>query len=240
MTTAKLQQRQATLINLITRVGGRQNIQKWMDELLQIDVKLEEVKQMETLNFDHVIWCEMDQNQIEQLASILKCQFEKSALLLTAEQFAEVKAWKFKKLKEVSKQINFDDTYCSLKDCFEFEGKIKTEEEKNIEKKIKEISNMNAEKLSSLIKSLGFPWEAVHIMPRNSDVVTILITNPRKISTDFIESVLAENYIPFETRGNEILASGKLRWIKDQEQRLHNENKNKAWYTTDRNVRDSM
>ena len=41
MTTAKLQQRQATLINLITRVGGRQNIQKWMDELLQIDVKLE-------------------------------------------------------------------------------------------------------------------------------------------------------------------------------------------------------
>jgi hypothetical protein len=40
MITAKLQQRQQVLINLITRVGGRQNIQKWMDELLQID-KLE-------------------------------------------------------------------------------------------------------------------------------------------------------------------------------------------------------
>ena len=36
-----LQARQQTLINLITRVGGRQNIQKWMDELLKIDVELE-------------------------------------------------------------------------------------------------------------------------------------------------------------------------------------------------------
>jgi hypothetical protein len=45
-----LQARQQTLINLITRVGGKQNIQKWMDELLKIDWKLEstEVKQMET------------------------------------------------------------------------------------------------------------------------------------------------------------------------------------------------
>ena len=37
-----LQARQQTLINLITRVGGRQNIQKWMDELLKIDWKLAE------------------------------------------------------------------------------------------------------------------------------------------------------------------------------------------------------
>jgi hypothetical protein len=36
-----LQKRQQTLINLITRVGGRQNIQKWMDEILKIDIKLE-------------------------------------------------------------------------------------------------------------------------------------------------------------------------------------------------------
>ncbi len=36
-----LQRRQQTLINLITRVGGRQNIQKWMDEILRIDTKLE-------------------------------------------------------------------------------------------------------------------------------------------------------------------------------------------------------
>lgn len=41
MNTDKLQQRQQTLINLITRVGGKQNIQKWIDELLQIDWKLE-------------------------------------------------------------------------------------------------------------------------------------------------------------------------------------------------------
>ena len=36
-----LQKRQQTLIALITRVGGRQNIQKWMDEILRIDTKLE-------------------------------------------------------------------------------------------------------------------------------------------------------------------------------------------------------
>ena len=36
-----LVKRQETLINLITRVGGKQNIQKWMDELLKIDWKLE-------------------------------------------------------------------------------------------------------------------------------------------------------------------------------------------------------
>jgi hypothetical protein len=44
-----LRARQQTLINLITRVGGKKNIQKWMDELLEIDWKLEGVKQMETL-----------------------------------------------------------------------------------------------------------------------------------------------------------------------------------------------
>ena len=37
-----LQARQQTLINLITRVGGKNNIQKWMDELLKIDWKLAE------------------------------------------------------------------------------------------------------------------------------------------------------------------------------------------------------
>jgi len=36
-----LQKRQQTLINLITRVGGRHNIQKWMDEILKIDIRLE-------------------------------------------------------------------------------------------------------------------------------------------------------------------------------------------------------
>lgn len=46
MNTDKLQQRQQTLINLITRVGGRQNIQKWMDELLKIDIDIEQEKTM--------------------------------------------------------------------------------------------------------------------------------------------------------------------------------------------------
>ena len=42
-----LQARQQTLINLITRVGGKQNIQKWMDEVLKIDWKLAETTKEE-------------------------------------------------------------------------------------------------------------------------------------------------------------------------------------------------
>lgn len=49
MTTDKLVRRQQVLINLITRVGGRNNIQKWMDELLQIDVKLEKIEKENTM-----------------------------------------------------------------------------------------------------------------------------------------------------------------------------------------------
>lgn len=45
--TEKLVRRQQTLINLITRVGGKNNIQKWMDELLKIDVKLEKIEKEE-------------------------------------------------------------------------------------------------------------------------------------------------------------------------------------------------
>ena len=39
-----LQARQQILINLITRVGGKNNVQKWTDELLQIDWKLAEIE----------------------------------------------------------------------------------------------------------------------------------------------------------------------------------------------------
>ena len=39
-----LQKRQQILINLITRVGGKNNVQKWTDELLQIDWKLAEIE----------------------------------------------------------------------------------------------------------------------------------------------------------------------------------------------------
>lgn len=46
-----LLKRQKTLINLITRVGGQKNIQKWMDELLKIDWKLEtKVRKMFKIN----------------------------------------------------------------------------------------------------------------------------------------------------------------------------------------------
>ena len=48
---AKLEKQQQVLINLITRVGGKQNIQKWMDELLKIDVKLEKMSYLYRIEF---------------------------------------------------------------------------------------------------------------------------------------------------------------------------------------------
>ncbi|MFM5962475.1 MAG: hypothetical protein ACKOQ2_35895, partial [Dolichospermum sp.] len=39
----KLKKRHHVLISLITRVGGRKNIQKWMDKLLTIDSMIESI-----------------------------------------------------------------------------------------------------------------------------------------------------------------------------------------------------
>ncbi|MFM6280363.1 MAG: hypothetical protein ACKN9K_18605, partial [Dolichospermum sp.] len=49
----KLRRRQQILIGLITRVGGRKNIQKWMDELLILDSKLETEDKM--INYQYII-----------------------------------------------------------------------------------------------------------------------------------------------------------------------------------------
>ncbi|MFM6346537.1 MAG: hypothetical protein ACKPFK_15505, partial [Dolichospermum sp.] len=50
----KLKKRQQVLISLITRVGGRKNIQKWMDELLILDSKLENTED-KMINYQYII-----------------------------------------------------------------------------------------------------------------------------------------------------------------------------------------
>jgi hypothetical protein len=45
MTLHQLKNRQQTLLNLIANVGGKQNIRKWMDELMVIDSQIEEIKE---------------------------------------------------------------------------------------------------------------------------------------------------------------------------------------------------
>ncbi|MFM6133946.1 MAG: hypothetical protein ACKPCP_07205 [Sphaerospermopsis kisseleviana] len=47
-----LRTRQQVLINLITRVGGRSNTQKWVDELLKIDWELAETKENKMFQID--------------------------------------------------------------------------------------------------------------------------------------------------------------------------------------------
>ncbi|MFM7373182.1 MAG: hypothetical protein ACKO2Z_36460, partial [Sphaerospermopsis kisseleviana] len=47
-----LKNRQQILINLITRVGGRSNTQKWVDELLKIDWELAETKENKMFKID--------------------------------------------------------------------------------------------------------------------------------------------------------------------------------------------
>jgi hypothetical protein len=44
MTLHQLKNRQQTLLNLIANVGGKQNIRKWMDELMVIDSQIEEIE----------------------------------------------------------------------------------------------------------------------------------------------------------------------------------------------------
>lgn len=82
-----LQARQQTLINLITRVGGRQNIQKWMDELLKIDVQLEKAGDKKVVYEFKVLFSQGDYvitpEQLDKLAQIWQGTVTKQGDILT-------------------------------------------------------------------------------------------------------------------------------------------------------------
>lgn len=44
MTLQQLKERQQTLLNLIANVGGKNNIRKWVDELMSVEAKIEELE----------------------------------------------------------------------------------------------------------------------------------------------------------------------------------------------------
>jgi hypothetical protein len=44
MTLQQLKQQQQTLLNLIANVGGKNNVRKWVDELLVVEAKIEEIE----------------------------------------------------------------------------------------------------------------------------------------------------------------------------------------------------
>ena len=44
MTLNQLKTRQQTLLNLIANVGGRSNVRKWVDELMVVESKIEELE----------------------------------------------------------------------------------------------------------------------------------------------------------------------------------------------------
>lgn len=44
MTLNQLKTRQQTLLNLIANVGGRSNVRKWVDELMVVEAKIEELE----------------------------------------------------------------------------------------------------------------------------------------------------------------------------------------------------
>ncbi|MBE9038339.1 hypothetical protein [aff. Roholtiella sp. LEGE 12411] len=44
MTLQQLKTRQQTLLNLIAKVGGKNNIRKWVDELMSVEAKIEELE----------------------------------------------------------------------------------------------------------------------------------------------------------------------------------------------------
>ena len=80
MNTDKLQQRQQTLINLITRVGGKQNIQKWMDELLKIDVKPDKGNKMFKINAT-----ELDRDIQKKLAKLIDGRLAKGVITTSVD-----------------------------------------------------------------------------------------------------------------------------------------------------------
>lgn len=44
MTLQQLKDRQQTLLNLIANVGGKNNVRKWVDELIVVEAKIEELE----------------------------------------------------------------------------------------------------------------------------------------------------------------------------------------------------
>lgn len=78
-----LQARQQTLINLITRVGGRNNIQKWVDELLKIDwILAEKTKENKMFKIDVT---ELHITIQEKLAKLLDGKLSKGFLTIESE-----------------------------------------------------------------------------------------------------------------------------------------------------------
>ncbi|MFM6153832.1 MAG: hypothetical protein ACKPE3_12680, partial [Sphaerospermopsis kisseleviana] len=78
-----LKNRQQILINLITRVGGRSNTQKWVDELIKIDWELAETKEknkMFTINAT-----ELQLNIQEKLAKLVNGKLSKGFIETTVD-----------------------------------------------------------------------------------------------------------------------------------------------------------
>lgn len=55
MTLQQLKDRQQTLLQLIANVGGKRNIRKWIDELMVVEAKIEELEAVPAVQ---VVYCD--------------------------------------------------------------------------------------------------------------------------------------------------------------------------------------
>ena len=225
MSTAKIQA-QIAKYQILVAAGCR----KYIIQLLDAEAKLEEAMtqtQQTQQTHTHTILCDLEQEWIAKIAIHFNVAVEGNRLLCTEEQYNRIKELSPRKFKSLGKKIGYDYE-CHILECFSFEGKILTEEEKKIKEKIKVIGNMNADDLKEHIKS--FKLKNVTLMKEGGDVVEIYLQS--NTDTDAIMQRLWDEYIPFQMSesGNRIQCAGKKGRIKDAYERLRAENAARPWF----------
>jgi len=225
MSTAKIQA-QIAKYQILVAAGCR----KYIIQLLDAEAKLEEAMtqtQQTQQTHTHTILCDLEQEWIAKIAIHFNVAVEGNRLLCTEEQYNRIKELSPRKFKSLGKKIGYDYE-CHILECFVFEGKILTQEEKEIKEKIRIIGNMNADDLKEHIKA--FKFKNVTLMKEGGDVVEIYLE--RNTDVNAIMQRLWDEYIPFQMSEskNRIQCAGKKGRIKDAYERLRAENAARPWF----------
>ncbi|MFM6343538.1 MAG: hypothetical protein ACKPFK_00080, partial [Dolichospermum sp.] len=138
----KLRRRQQVLIGLITRVGGRKNIQKWMDELLTIDSMIESIDtktaqqtKEEMINYQYQVFFSQSEyliteNELKALAEVWQGEVKGRDIItniypedvcdVASYQLHKAGGWDFIHTKEIAIKNAIASEISSLDDISKF------------------------------------------------------------------------------------------------------------------------
>jgi hypothetical protein len=224
--TAKIQA-QIAKYKILVAAGCRRYIIQLLDAEKLLEEAMTQQTQQTQQAHTHTILCDLEKEWIAKIAIHFNVAVEGNRLLCTEEQYDKIKKLSPTKFKNLGKKIGYDYE-CHILECFVFEGKILTQEEKEIKEKIRVVGNMNADDLKEHIKS--FKFKNVTLMKEGGDVVEIYLQSNTDI--DAIMQRLWDEYIPFQMSesGNRIQCAGKKGRIKDAYERLRAENAARPWF----------